>query len=98
MARSNTYVVHQKKGACRRNGVREYLAWITGEQRLVWWELRDGEFQELVPLADGMLKSAIFPGLWLDAKALLRGDKKAVLGALRQGLDSPEHGAFLAAV
>jgi hypothetical protein len=45
-----------------------------------------------------MLKSAIFPGLWLDAKALLRGDKKAVLGALRQGLDSPEHGAFLAAV
>ncbi len=37
---SRAYDVHQKKGACRRNGVREYVAWITGEQRLLWWELR----------------------------------------------------------
>jgi Uma2 family endonuclease len=90
--------LHQKKGAYRRNGVREYLAWITGEQRLVWWELRDGEYQEIVPQAEGVLKSTVFPGLWLDAQALLRGDKKTVLAMLRQGLDSPEHRAFLAAV
>jgi hypothetical protein len=45
--------LHQKKGAYRRNGVREYLAWITGEQRLVWWELRDGEDQEILPQAGG---------------------------------------------
>jgi Uma2 family endonuclease len=94
---SRAYDLHQKKGAYRRNGVREYLAWITGEQRLVWWELRDGEYQEIVPQSEGLLKSAVFPGLWLDAQALLRGDKKTVLAALRQGLDSPEHGAFLAA-
>jgi Uma2 family endonuclease len=92
---SRAYDLHQKKGAYRRNGVREYLAWITGEQRLVWWELREGEFQEIVPLADGVLKSAVFPGLWLDIQALLRDDTKAVLATLRQGLDSPEHRAFL---
>jgi Uma2 family endonuclease len=92
---SSAYDLHAKKGAYRRNGVREYLAWITGPQRLVWWELREGEFQEIVPMADGVLKSAVFPGLWLDVQALLRGDKKAVLAMLRQGLDSPEHRAFL---
>jgi Uma2 family endonuclease len=93
---SRAYDLHQKKTAYRRNGVREYLAWITGEGRLVWWELREGEYQEMVPAADGLLKSGVFPGLWLEAAALLRGDMKAVLAALRRGLDSPEHHTFLA--
>jgi len=93
---SRSYDLHQKKGAYRRNGVREYVAWITGEQRLVWWELKEGEYQEIAPGADGLLKSGVFPGLWLDAAALLRGDMKTVLAALRRGLDSPEHRAFVA--
>jgi len=77
--------------------VREYLAWITGESRLVWWELREGEYHELTPVADGLLKSRVFPGLWLDTAALLRGDLKAVLSSLRRGLESAEHTAFAAA-
>ena len=91
---SRAYDLHQKKGAYRRNGVREYIAWITGEQRLVWWELREGEYQEMAPAGEGLLKSVVFPGLWLDVAALLRGDMKAVLAALRRGLDSPEHRVF----
>ena len=94
---SRAYDLHQKKGAYRRNGVCEYLAWITGESRLVWWELRQGEYQEIAPDADGLLKSRAFPGLWLDAPALLRGDMKAVLAALRRGLDGSEHRDFVAA-
>ena len=93
---SQAYDLHQKKGVYRRNGVREYLAWITGEKRVVWWELQDEEYQEIAPAADGLLKSRTFPGLWLDTAALLRGDMKGVLAALRRGLDSPEHGAFAA--
>jgi Uma2 family endonuclease len=92
---SRAYDLHQKKGAYRRNGVREYLAWITGEKRLLWWELREEEYQEIAPSTDGLLKSRIFPGFWLDRGALLRGDMKAVLAALRRGLDSAEHGAFI---
>lgn len=92
---SRAYDLHQKKEAYRRNGVREYLAWITGEQRLIWWELRDAEYQEIVQTTGGLLKSGVFPGLWLDAGALLRGDLKAVLAALRHGLESPEHRAFV---
>ncbi|HYT60245.1 MAG TPA: Uma2 family endonuclease [Haliangiales bacterium] len=96
VASSSAYDLHQKKGAYRRNGVCEYLAWITGEGRLVWWELRQGEYQEIAPAADALLKSRVFPGLWLDAAALLRGDMKAVLSSLRRGLDSSEHAAFVA--
>jgi Uma2 family endonuclease len=91
---ARAYDLHQKKGAYRRNGVREYLAWITGEQRLVWWELREGDYQELPVAADGLRRSGVFPGLWLDAAALLRGDLKAVLATLRRGLDSADHSAF----
>jgi Uma2 family endonuclease len=91
---SRAYDLHQKKGAYRRNGVREYLAWITDENRLVWWELREGDYHEIAPAADALLKSGVFPGLWLDPAALLRGDMKAVLAALRSGLDSPEHSAL----
>jgi Uma2 family endonuclease len=95
VASSRAYDLHQKKGAYRRNGVREYLAWITGDQRLVWWELGEGDYREIAAAADGLLKSGVFAGLWLDTRALLRGDMKAVLAALRRGLESPEHGTFV---
>jgi Uma2 family endonuclease len=93
---SRAYDLHQKKGAYRRNGVREYLAWITDEQRVIWWQLLKGEYQEIAPDAQGVLRSAVFPGLWLDRKALVGGDLKAVLTVLRRGIESPEHQTFLA--
>jgi len=93
---SRAYDLHQKKGAYRRNGVREYLAWITGEKRLVWWELREEEYREIPASEDGLLKSRVFPGLWLDPIALLRGNMKTVLMVLRRGLESPERAIFAA--
>jgi Uma2 family endonuclease len=92
---SHAYDLHQKKGAYRRNGVLEYLAWITGEKHLVWWELREGEYHEVNADFRGILKSRVFPGLWLDTHALLKDDIKAVLATLRQGLASSEHSAFV---
>jgi hypothetical protein len=44
----------------------------------------------------GLYKSEIFPGLWLDAAALVRGDITTVVAALDRGLASTEHAAFLA--
>jgi Uma2 family endonuclease len=85
---SAAYDLHQKKGAYRRNGVREYLVWITGENRLIWWELHQGKYQEISADAQGILRSHVFPGLWLDTIALLKGDMKAVIAAVRRGLDS----------
>ena len=96
IASSRAYDLHQKKEAYRRNGVREYLAWITSEQRVIWWQLREGQYEEIAPDSEGVLNSVQFPGLWLDPAALLRGDLKAVLAALRRGLDTEEHRSFSA--
>jgi Uma2 family endonuclease len=92
---SRAYDLHQKKSAYRRNGVREYLAWITGERRLIWWHQHEGEYREIAQDAKGLLKSRVFPGLWLDTKAVLRGDMKRVLSTLRSGLKSAEHRAMI---
>ena len=83
---SAAYDLNQKKAAYRRNGIREYLAWVVGENRVVWWKLTNGEYEEMSADADGILKSEVFPGLWLDAASLLKGDAKSVLECLNTGL------------
>ncbi len=61
-----------------------------------WFAFRSGQFLRLDPdPADGLLKSETFPGLWLDAAALVRRDLAAVLAALGRGLASPGHAAFV---
>lgn len=85
---SASYDLNQKKGAFRRNGIREYLAWVVLEERLVWWRLDGGEYVETSPDDRGILKSVVFPGLWLDVPALLRGEMKAVLETLDKGVAS----------
>jgi hypothetical protein len=42
------------------------------------------------------LRSRVFPGLWLDSKALLARDMQQVLARLQEGLHSPEHKRFVA--
>jgi hypothetical protein len=49
----------------------------------------------LKPDAAGILKSDVFPGLWLDAAALLRGDMARALAVVQQGTGSPEHADFV---
>jgi Uma2 family endonuclease len=80
----------------RRNGVQEYTIWRVLDEAIDWFRLRKGAY---VPLetTDGILRSEIFPGLWLDPKALLAGDMKRVLAVVDQGIAAPEHGRFLAA-
>jgi Uma2 family endonuclease len=77
----------------RRAGVREYLVWQLAEGVLDWFVLEAGEYVRL-EAKSGLLRSQVFPGLWLDAAAL-RGDKKKVLAQLRRGLASAEHAAFV---
>jgi hypothetical protein len=79
----------------RRNGVREYVAWLVREQRIEWWELSEGEYVSL-PIENGLFKSRAFPGLWLDASALLKRNSAEVLRRLQEGLTSPEHKEFAA--
>ena len=78
----------------RDSGVREYVLWRVGDGMIDWFILRDGKYEAL-PLSEGVYKSEVFPGLWLDPAALLRADGIAVLTTLQQGIASPEHEAFV---
>jgi Uma2 family endonuclease len=87
--------LHTKKTVYRRNGVREYVVWRVLDKQIDWFVLRDADYVPLAPDADGILKSDVFPGLWLDAAAMIDGDMKRVLAVLEKGLASPEHAAFV---
>jgi hypothetical protein len=80
----------------RRNGVREYIVWRVRDRAVDWFILRNGQFDRLAPGTDGIYRSEVFPGLWLDVTALLAGDLPRVNQVLQQGLASPEHAAFVA--
>jgi hypothetical protein len=87
--------LHTKFHVYRRNGVREYIVWRVLDKKIDWFILREGQFERLMPDADGILKSEVFPGLWLDEAALLQGDMPRVLEIVQQGINSPEHAAFV---
>ena len=85
-----------KKADYERAGVKEYIV-VTRAPDEVHWYVRRG--QKLVAMRrdrDGLYQSKVFPGLWLDPAALLKGDLAGVLAALERGLASPEHAAFVA--
>src|SRR5262249_7806186 len=94
-ASSVSYDLHVKLHVYRRNEVREYIAWRVQDRAVDWFVLREGRYEPLAPDAAGIYHSEIFPGLWLDAEALLRDDLAAVLQTLQQGLASQEHADFL---
>ncbi|MEO1145555.1 MAG: Uma2 family endonuclease [Cyanobacteria bacterium J06638_22] len=85
----------EKMNAYRRNGVQEYLVWDTFENRIRWYQLQNEEFVVLEPDAEGIIRSRVFPGLWLVVPALLSGDMMAVLKVVQRGLADPAHQAFL---
>ncbi len=95
-ASTASYDLHDKLETYRRSGVREYLVVRVFDQQTDWFALRDNRYEPIVPAADGSLRSTVFPGLWLDCGALLRGDLAAVLALVQQGLNSPEHAEFAA--
>jgi Uma2 family endonuclease len=94
-ATSASYDLHDKLRAYQRNGVVEYVVWRVGDRAIDWFVLRDDRYQPLPLSPDGYYRSQVFPGLWLDAAALIRGDLAQVMAVLQQGLASPEHADFV---
>jgi Uma2 family endonuclease len=88
--------LHAKKLDYEKAGVREYVVVALRMKRVFWFVRRRDKFKELAPGADGICRSAVFPGLWLDPAALLRRDRKRLLAVLHQGMASAEHAAFVA--
>ncbi|MDY6937196.1 MAG: Uma2 family endonuclease [Cyanobacteriota bacterium] len=93
-ASSASYDLYEKKRVYRRNGVREYLVWRVLDGAFDWFVLEEGVYVELPVDGDGILRSRVFPGLWLAVNDLLAGNWTEVVTQLSLGLQSREHQAF----
>jgi Uma2 family endonuclease len=93
-ASSSAIDLGDKKRAYRRSGIQEYIVWQVFERRLDWFSWQDGDYV-LLPLEwDGVIRSRVFPGLWLAVGDLLAGDMAQVLAVLQNGLATAEHQEF----
>ncbi|MGL4549540.1 MAG: Uma2 family endonuclease [Gemmataceae bacterium] len=88
--------LHEKREEYERHGVSEYVVVALRQQRVYWFTRVEDALVELTPGEDGVLRSAAFPGLWLDPAAIVAEDLPRVLEVLRGGLATPEHAAFVA--
>jgi Uma2 family endonuclease len=93
-ASSATIDLGAKKRAYRRNGVQEYLVWQVFDRQLDWFQLHDGDYRSL-PVVEGIIRSQVFPGLWLAVSALLTAEMPQVLEVLQTGIRSTEHTEFV---
>lgn len=94
-ASSVSYDLHTKLTVYQRSGVREHVVWQAQDRQVDCLVLHDSRYDHLPRGADGVLRSEMFPGLWLDEDALVRGGLARVLAVLQEGLRSPEHTAFV---
>ncbi|NLF71973.1 MAG: Uma2 family endonuclease [Candidatus Anammoximicrobium sp.] len=93
---SASYDLHDKLRAYRRNGVCEYVVWRVWDGEIDWFVLREEVYQRLTPTAEGVYRSEVFPGFFLDAAALVAGNLAQAIQVVQQGLNSPEHAEFVA--
>jgi hypothetical protein len=96
-ATSAGYDLHEKLETYRDAGVKEHFVWRTYDGEVDRFMAGPaGTLTRCPPDADGVYRSVVFPGLWLDPAALVRGDLAGVLRVAQQGMASPEHAAFVA--
>jgi Uma2 family endonuclease len=91
-----SYDLHEKLAVYQRNKAQEYLVWQVLDKRVTWLELVEDAYRSLAPNADGVIRSRVFPGLWLDVAALIAGDMARMVAVLQAGLGSREHLEFAA--
>jgi hypothetical protein len=83
---------HLKLERYRAAGVIEYLVLCLEEWKLYWFNLQLN--REMQPDTDGVFRSRVFPGLWIDGPALLDRQPAKLLETLDHGLASPAYSNF----
>ncbi|MCC7423488.1 MAG: Uma2 family endonuclease [Planctomycetaceae bacterium] len=94
-ATSANYDLYDKFHSYERNGVREYFVWRVWDREIDWFILRNGRFERKSAGTDGIFRSEVLPGLWLDYAALIAGNMLRVSDVALAGTQSPEHAAFV---
>ncbi|MBI1902460.1 MAG: Uma2 family endonuclease [Planctomycetia bacterium] len=85
--------LHAKKENYARAGILEYIVVCVEPKEVIWFDLKRN--RQLPRDAKGVVQSQVFPGLWLDTKALLGDDLKRALRTLNRGLATKEHAEFV---
>ena len=78
----------------RRAGVREYITVLLKPRQVIWRRLVRNRYKEMEADGDGLLRSRVFPGLWLDSHAIWN-PQLSLRSAVEAGAQSPEHGSFV---
>ena len=93
---SRKFDLGAKKDDYEAAGVPEYLFVGLDPFEVRWFVLLDGQYVDLPPDSDGIFRSAVFPGLWLDPMALAEGDLNKLARIVEAGIAGPDHEAFVA--
>lgn len=91
---SESYDLHSKLHIYERAGVLEYFVLLLRERQTAWFVRQEGRLQPR-SAEEGIIRSQVFTGLWLDESALLEGASIRVLATLQRGLATPEHAEFV---
>jgi Uma2 family endonuclease len=85
--------LYGKKDDYALYGVQEYVVICLRESELKWFDLHART--ELAIDRDGIVRTRIFPGLWIHVEALLTKNYARLMQTLEAGLASPEHAQFV---
>ena len=85
--------LHAKREAYKNAGVIEYLVVCVESRELFWFHFPDDI--QLSPDKKGVLRSKVFPGLWIHAEALLGLDSAKVRSVTEEGIASRPHATFV---
>jgi Uma2 family endonuclease len=97
VAKATRYVdLGPKLGEYERVGVLEYIVRAVDPDEILWFTQEQGVLIQRAVGEDGLYHSTVFPGLWLDPQALIRGDTRRQRAVVDLGCATPEHAAFVA--
>lgn len=87
---SASYDLGDKFELYEEAGVLEYVVVLIEEREIRWFHRQGEKLQPVSEPPDGIWRSRVFPGLWLNGPAFLAGDMARVLATLNEGLQSAE--------
>jgi Uma2 family endonuclease len=97
VSKATRYVdLGSKKADYERAAVREYIVRSIDPDEIFWFAQEQGELVQQKIDEDGLYRSTVFPGLWLEPVALLKGDRRHLRAVVDLGCATPEHAAFVA--
>lgn len=83
----------EKRPTYARAGTLEYIVFDVAANVVYWFDLiRD---KQLKLPEDHILRSLVFPGLWIDTRALIKRNAAALVKCMNRGIATPEHSLYV---